>query len=136
MGQEAWVAAAGRFNPCCAPDALRRTLGDFGNVSQESLYHIWQSEAYQELRTSLHAATTVPGLQYAKAGGYMTQWQWKADLERDGFVHLPQVLGAEEVDRLATLALQSVSDYATSEDLIRTEGEHAAQTAVPAQQIP
>ncbi|MCY4364746.1 MAG: methyltransferase [Chloroflexi bacterium] len=52
----------------------------------------------------------------------MTQRQWKADLERDGFVHLPQVLGAEEVDRLATLALQSVSDYATSEDLIRTEG--------------
>ena len=52
----------------------------------------------------------------------MTRWQWKAELERDGFVHLPQVLGAEDVDRLATLALQSVSDYATSEDLIRTEG--------------
>ena len=52
LGQEAWVAADGRFNPCCAPDALRRTLGDFGNVNQESLYHIWQGEAYQELRTT------------------------------------------------------------------------------------
>ena len=25
LGQEAWVASDGRFNPCCAPDALRRT---------------------------------------------------------------------------------------------------------------
>ena len=51
LGQEAWVASDGRFNPCCAPDALRRTLGDFGNVNRESLYQIWQSEAYQDLRT-------------------------------------------------------------------------------------
>ena len=52
LGQEAWVAADGRFNPCCAPDALRRTLGDFGNVNQESLYHIWQGDAYQGLRAT------------------------------------------------------------------------------------
>ena len=37
LGQEAWVASDGRFNPCCAPDALRRTLGDFGNVNRTSL---------------------------------------------------------------------------------------------------
>ncbi len=52
LGQEAWVASDGRFNPCCAPDALRRTLGDFGNVHSVSLYDIWQSAAYQKLRSS------------------------------------------------------------------------------------
>ena len=52
LGQEAWVASDGRFNPCCAPDALRRTLGDFGNVNHASLYDIWQSDTYRDLRSS------------------------------------------------------------------------------------
>ena len=26
LGQEAWISAEGRFDPCCAPDAQRRTL--------------------------------------------------------------------------------------------------------------
>ena len=50
LGQEAWVASDGRFNPCCAPDALRRTLGEFGNVKETGLYDIWQSEEYNRLR--------------------------------------------------------------------------------------
>lgn len=50
LGKEAWVSALGRFDPCCAPDALRRTLGEFGNVQEQSLYDIWQSSAYQELQ--------------------------------------------------------------------------------------
>ena len=49
LGQEAWVASDGRFNPCCAPDALRRTLGDFGNLNETGLYEIWSSKAYQDL---------------------------------------------------------------------------------------
>ncbi len=52
LGQEAWVASDGRFNPCCAPDALRRTLGDFGNVNNTSLHDIWQGDAYRDLRSS------------------------------------------------------------------------------------
>ena len=52
LGQEAWVASDGRFNPCCAPDALRRSLGDFGNVNGTSLYDIWRSEAYGDLQAS------------------------------------------------------------------------------------
>ena len=52
LGQEAWVAADGRFNPCCAPDALRMTLGDFGNVNRTSLYDIWESPEYQRLRAN------------------------------------------------------------------------------------
>ncbi len=52
LGQEAWISAEGRFNPCCAPDALRRTLGDFGNLKEQSLYDIWQGPAYQTLRST------------------------------------------------------------------------------------
>ena len=50
----------------------------------------------------------------------MREPMWKAELEREGFVHLPQVFGAEDVDRLATLSLRSVDDYPASEDLVRT----------------
>ncbi len=52
LGQEAWVASDGRFNPCCAPDALRRTLGDFGNVNDTSLYDIWESAQYRDLQAN------------------------------------------------------------------------------------
>ncbi len=52
LGQEAWVSADGRFNPCCAPDALRRKLGYFGALDQTSLYDIWTSPAYQDLQAS------------------------------------------------------------------------------------
>lgn len=50
LGEEAWVSAEGRFNPCCAPDALRRTLGDFGNLYETSIREIWNGAAYEELR--------------------------------------------------------------------------------------
>ena len=52
LGEEAWVASDGRFNPCCAPDALRRTLGDFGNMKNTSLYDIWESNAYKKLQAN------------------------------------------------------------------------------------
>ena len=37
LGQEAWVSAEGRFNPCCAPDEDRRKLGDFGTLESQSI---------------------------------------------------------------------------------------------------
>lgn len=49
LGQEAWVSAEGRFDPCCAPDAQRRTLGEFGNLHDMSLKDIWKGPAYQGL---------------------------------------------------------------------------------------
>lgn len=52
LGREAWISAAGRFDPCCAPDALRRTLGEFGNLNTESLYDIWEGPAYQRLQAT------------------------------------------------------------------------------------
>ncbi|WP_374315581.1 glycosyltransferase [Aquabacterium sp.] len=52
LGQEAWVSAEGRFNPCCAPDAQRRSLGDFGNLHKQGFIEIWESDAYQELKAT------------------------------------------------------------------------------------
>lgn len=49
LGQEAWIGADGRFSPCCAPDALRRTLGDFGNLHEKGLAEIWNGEDYRAL---------------------------------------------------------------------------------------
>ncbi|HVE87885.1 MAG TPA: glycosyltransferase [Myxococcales bacterium] len=49
LGQEAWVSALGRFDPCCAPDAQRRTLGEFGNLHQTPLLAIWDGDAYRSL---------------------------------------------------------------------------------------
>ena len=46
------MSAEGRFNPCCAPDALRRTLGDFGNLHETSMQAIWQGKAYLALAES------------------------------------------------------------------------------------
>ncbi len=50
LGQEAWVAHDGRFNPCCAPDVLRRSLGEFGYLTDRSLVDIWTSPEYRRLR--------------------------------------------------------------------------------------
>ncbi|MDM8546188.1 radical SAM protein [Candidatus Venteria ishoeyi] len=50
LGQEAWINTQGRFDPCCAPDIQRRSLGNFGNLHEQSLAAIWYSEAYQVLQ--------------------------------------------------------------------------------------
>lgn len=50
LGKEAWINTEGRFDPCCAPDALRRMLGDFGNLYETTLDTIWQGAAYKRLQ--------------------------------------------------------------------------------------
>ena len=52
LGQEAWVSALGRFDPCCAPDAQRRTLGEFGNLHSQGMMEIWNGEAYRQLKAT------------------------------------------------------------------------------------
>jgi len=49
LGQEAWISAEGRFNPCCAPDAQRRTLGEFGDLNEVSVREVWTGRAYRGL---------------------------------------------------------------------------------------
>jgi MoaA/NifB/PqqE/SkfB family radical SAM enzyme len=50
LGKEAWVNTEGRFNPCCAPDQERLSLGEFGNLNENTMEEIWQDTAYQDLR--------------------------------------------------------------------------------------
>ncbi len=52
LGQEAWVSALGRFDPCCAPDAQRRSLGEFGSLHERGLMEIWNSDDYRQLITT------------------------------------------------------------------------------------
>ena len=52
LGQEAWVSAEGRFNPCCAPDAERRSLGEFGDLNEVGIRDVWTGERYQRLLAS------------------------------------------------------------------------------------
>lgn len=49
LGKEAWINHEGGFDPCCAPDDLRKTLGYFGNVTEGPLRQIWLNPAYQDL---------------------------------------------------------------------------------------
>ena len=49
LGREAWISNVGVFSPCCAPDNLRKQLGDFGNLNEISLQDIWNSEQYNQL---------------------------------------------------------------------------------------
>lgn len=52
LGQEVWVSAEGRFDPCCAPDAERRALGEFGNLHEQGVMDIWREKEYRHLATT------------------------------------------------------------------------------------
>ena len=49
LGNEAWINHAGRFDPCCAPDDLRKGLGYFGEVQQRGFLNIWNGDQYRDL---------------------------------------------------------------------------------------
>lgn len=49
LGKELWISATGKISPCCAPDKLRQTLGDFGNINETSLAEVFLSEHYKNL---------------------------------------------------------------------------------------
>jgi len=66
LGQEAWVSATGRFDPCCAPDAQRRTLGEFGDLHQRGLMEVWDSDAYQDLVANYRDRTLCQGCNMRK----------------------------------------------------------------------
>lgn len=69
LGQEAWVSAQGRFNPCCAPDKQRKTLGDFGNLNEKPFMDIWNGEAYRELTTTYRNRSLCRGCNMRKPAG-------------------------------------------------------------------
>lgn len=49
LEKELWISATGNISPCCAPDELRKTLGDFGNIKNISIENVLKSDAYQYL---------------------------------------------------------------------------------------
>ena len=49
LEKELWVSATGNISPCCAPDEMRKTLGNFGNIENTSIEEVLQSDNYQNL---------------------------------------------------------------------------------------
>jgi glycosyltransferase involved in cell wall biosynthesis/MoaA/NifB/PqqE/SkfB family radical SAM enzyme len=49
LEKELWVSATGNISPCCAPDEMRKTLGNFGNIENTSIEEVLQSNVYQNL---------------------------------------------------------------------------------------
>ena len=50
LGKEAWINTEGKFSPCCAPDNLRKSLGDFGSVLEQSIEDIFSGDQYNNLQ--------------------------------------------------------------------------------------
>lgn len=69
LGQEAWVSAKGRFDPCCAPDAQRRTLGEFGDLHQTTFSEVWGGARYQTLARTYRNRALCVGCNMRKPGG-------------------------------------------------------------------
>jgi MoaA/NifB/PqqE/SkfB family radical SAM enzyme len=68
LGQEAWVSALGRFDPCCAPDAQRRSLGEFGDLNEQGLVQIWNGEPYRRLTKTYRNRALCLGCNMRKPG--------------------------------------------------------------------
>jgi glycosyltransferase involved in cell wall biosynthesis/MoaA/NifB/PqqE/SkfB family radical SAM enzyme len=49
LGRELWISATGKISPCCAPDNLRKSLGDFGNIVDTSIADVMGGKKYKEL---------------------------------------------------------------------------------------
>jgi len=49
LSKELWVSATGKISPCCAPDNLRKSLGDFGNIKDSTIEEVLSSTAYMDL---------------------------------------------------------------------------------------
>lgn len=69
LGQEAWVSAVGRFDPCCAPDAQRRTLGEFGDLNTQRFMEVWDGDKYRELTATYRNRRLCLGCNMRKPAG-------------------------------------------------------------------
>ncbi len=49
LGKELWISAEGKISPCCAPNELRNTLGEFGNIQTKTLQEVLVSREYLDL---------------------------------------------------------------------------------------
>lgn len=49
LNKELWISATGKISPCCAPDNLRKSLGDFGNIESKTIEEVLKSPQYIDL---------------------------------------------------------------------------------------
>jgi glycosyltransferase involved in cell wall biosynthesis/MoaA/NifB/PqqE/SkfB family radical SAM enzyme len=49
LTKELWISATGKISPCCAPDNLRKSLGDFGNIDSTTIQDVLNSPNYLDL---------------------------------------------------------------------------------------
>ena len=49
LERELWISATGKISPCCAPDNLRQSLGDFGNIETTTIQGVLASPVYRGL---------------------------------------------------------------------------------------
>jgi MoaA/NifB/PqqE/SkfB family radical SAM enzyme len=49
LEKELWISATGNISPCCAPNNLRKSLGNFGNIETNTIKDVIQSSVYIEL---------------------------------------------------------------------------------------
>ena len=49
LNKELWISATGTISPCCAPDNLRKSLGDFGNINAAPIEQVVESTNYKNL---------------------------------------------------------------------------------------
>jgi len=49
LNRELWISATGEISPCCAPDNLRKSLGNFGNIQNQTLSLVLNSSVYNDL---------------------------------------------------------------------------------------
>jgi MoaA/NifB/PqqE/SkfB family radical SAM enzyme len=49
LEHELWISATGKISPCCAPDNLRQSLGDFGNTETTTIAEVLASPIYRKL---------------------------------------------------------------------------------------
>ena len=49
LKKELWISATGKISPCCAPDELRNSLGDFGTYPNISIKEVPKSKIYMDL---------------------------------------------------------------------------------------
>ncbi|MDR2058476.1 MAG: radical SAM protein [Dysgonamonadaceae bacterium] len=49
LERELWISATGKISPCCTPDNLRQSLGDFGNIENTTIQEVLASLTYKRL---------------------------------------------------------------------------------------
>lgn len=49
LEKELWISATGKISPCCAPDELRNSLGNFGSYPNTKLKDVLKSDNYLDL---------------------------------------------------------------------------------------